>query len=88
MLQAQSRAPAPKLQAKPRPVLKAKAPAANPLQAKPAAQPAAVRPLIVQAIAKSMQKLLAQRQFLSSPNESDALQPGTQEAKIASRTRG
>ena len=42
-----------------------------------------MRPLAVQLIAKQMQKLLAQRQLLTAPDETDALTPGTSEAKKA-----
>lgn len=42
-----------------------------------------VRPLAVQLIAKQMQKLIAQRQLLTSRDESDALTPGTGQAKKA-----
>jgi hypothetical protein len=44
-----------------------------------------VRPLIVQMVAKQMQKLLMQRNLLTSPTESAALEPGTPQAKQAGK---
>lgn len=74
--------------AKPRPAATAihpkLAPKGSP-QPVPKAGPKPVRPLIVQAIAKQMQKQLMQRNLLTSPSESAALQPGTPQAKQAGK---
>lgn len=80
MPQGNAHAPGPRLQpVKPRPKLTAhpKPKSASPLQSNnsPGSKAAKVRPLIVQMVAKQIQKLLTQRNLLTSPTESNALEP-------------